>query len=194
MRNVWRKPMKTFIINGSPRKGGDTDVLINEFVKHIEGEVKIVGWKDDISPCVDCRWCWDNPGCAVSDGMQAVYDYLLECDNVVLASPIWFSSLSGPLLNIASRFQTNFNGWFRRGEKIPADKNGVLILVGAQPGTEEMPEHNALTIMRNMYVKSPLTAIIRSMNTDDTPAKDDADALAQIRDAALRLNNLNNGD
>ena len=185
--------MKTLIINGSPRKGGDTEVMINEFVKYIEGDVKIVCWKDDISPCVDCRWCWKNSGCAVKDGMQEVYEYLTECDNVVLASPIWFSSLSGPVLDIASRFQTNFNGWFRRGEKIPVNKNGVLILVGAQPGTEEVPEQNSLTIMRNMYVKRPLVAVIRSMNTDDIPAKDDADALVQVRDAALRLNNLNNG-
>lgn len=186
--------MKTLIINGSPRKGGDTEVLVNEFVKHIEGDVKIVGWKDGISPCIDCRWCWKNPGCAVKDGMQEVYEYLLACDNVVLASPIWFSSLSGPILDIASRFQTNFNGWFRRGEKIPVDKNGVLILVGAQPGTEEVPEQNALTIMRNMYVQHQNVEVIRSMDTDRLPAKEDALALAQVRNVALRLNNLNNGD
>jgi len=180
--------MKTLIINGSPRKNGDTEVLINEFVKHLKGDVKIVGWKDNISPCIDCRWCWDKPGCGLKDGMQAIYDYLEECDNVVLASPIWFSSLSGPLLDIASRFQTNFNGWFRRKEKHPVDKNGVLILVGAQPGTEEMPERNALTIMRNMYVRRPLTAVVKAMNTDAVPAADDAQALAAVRAAAEKLN------
>lgn len=180
--------MKTLIINGSPRKGGDTEVLINEFVKHIEGEVKIVGRKDDISPCVDCRYCWKHPGCAVKDGMQEVYEYLIECDNVVLASPIWFSSLSGPLLDIASRFQTNFNGWFRRGEKIPVDKNGVIILVGAQPGTETEPEKNALTILRNMYADRRRVMVIKAMNTDEVPAGEDAAAIAHVRAAAERLN------
>ena len=182
--------MKTLIINGSPRKGGDTEALINEFVKHIEGDVKIVCWKDDISPCVDCRWCWKNSGCAVKDGMQEVYEYLTECDNVVLASPIWFSSLSGPVLDIASRFQTNFNGWFRRDEKIPVDKNGVLILVGAQPGTEEVPEQNAITIMRNMYVARGKVIVLKSMNTDDIPAVADASTMAAVRACAEHLNSI----
>lgn len=184
-------PMKTLIINGSPRKGGDTEVLINEFVKHIDGDVKVVDWKDDISPCVDCRYCWDKPGCALKDGMQAVYEYLSECDNVVLASPIWFSSLSGPLLNIASRFQTNFMGRFKRGEKIPADKNGVLIFVGGQPGTETEPEKCAMTILRNMYVAKENVTVIRSMDTDNVPAAQDAAAIEMLRAAAEKLNRLN---
>lgn len=180
--------MKTLVINGSPREGGDTAALVGEFLKHIDGDVFAVDWKEDITPCVDCRFCWDRPGCAVKDGMQAVYEYLDKCDNVVLASPVWFSSLSGPLLNIASRFQTNFNGWFRRGEKRPADKKGVLILVGAQPGTEAGPEKNAYTIMRNMYVVRELITTVRSMNTDKLPAKHDSDAIESVRRAALALN------
>ena len=183
-------PMKTLIINGSPKKNGDTVALINEFVKHIEGDVRILDVHDDISPCIDCRYCWKNPGCAVKDGMQEVYDYLLECDNVVLASPIWFSSLSGPLLNITSRFQTNFMGRFQRGEKIPADKNGVLILVGGQAGTEIEPEKSAHTILRNMYVLKENVTVIKSMDTDNIPAAEDNAALDACRAAAYELNRL----
>lgn len=186
-------PMKTLIINGSPKKSGDTAALINEFVKHIEGDVRIVDMHDDISPCVDCRWCWKNPGCAVKDGMQEVYEYLHECDNVVLASPIWFSSLSGPLLNITSRFQTNFMGRFKRGEGIPADKNGVLIFVGGQAGTEAEPEKSAYTIMRNMYVAKENVTVIKSMDTDNVPAAEDAAAMAAVRVAAEKLNAISRG-
>ena len=184
-------PVKTLIINGSPKKNGDTAALINEFVKHIEGEVRIVDMRDDISPCVDCRRCWKKPGCAVKDGMQEVYEYLLACDNVVLASPIWFSSLSGPILNIASRFQTNFMGRFKRGEKIPAEKNGVLILVGGQAGTEIEPEKSAHIILRNMYVPRENVTVIKSMDTDNVPAAEDIAAMEAVRTAAEKLNILN---
>jgi len=182
--------MRTLVINGSPRKIGDTQALLAAFLSELKGDVKVVTWQDDISPCIDCRACWTKPGCAIEDGMQDVYRYIEECDNVVLASPIWFSSLSGPMLNIASRLQTLFMGRFRRGEKHEPTKNGVLILTGAQPKTKDGPEANAMTILRNMRVKRPLTAAIFSMDTDNIPARDDAEALLMAREAARRLNEL----
>lgn len=47
--------MKTLIFNGSPRKNGDTVGLINEFIKELDGEYKIVNaYYCDIKPCIDC--------------------------------------------------------------------------------------------------------------------------------------------
>lgn len=180
--------MKTLIINGSTRAGGDVEALIGALTENLAGEYRTVGWKDPISPCTDCRFCWQHDGCAINDGMQGVYEYWRECNNVVFASPVWFSSLSGPALNIASRFQTSFIARFRRKIPSPPTKNGVLILAGAQPGTEAGPEKNAMTILRNMNVKLPLIAVVRSMNTDNVPAKHDREALAAARAAAEALN------
>lgn len=182
--------MRTLIINGSPRKNGDTTALLDELVKHLEGEVITISCFDEIAPCSDCRYCWKHSGCAINDKMQEIYPYFEECDNVVIASPVWFSSLSGPTLNLASRFQTYFAGRIFRGEKRKADKNGVLILVGGEKGTEEMPKQNALTIMKTMSVRRPIIATICSMNTDKIPAAEDQEALAQVREAAQMLNEL----
>ena len=179
---------KTLIINGSPRRDGDTAALVAAFMAELKGEARVVTCQDDIAPCSDCRCCWERPGCAIHDGMQAVYDYIAECDNIVLASPIWYSSLSGPMLNIASRLQTLFIGRFRRGEDHTPNKNGVLILTGAQPHTKAAPEQSAMTIMRNMRVMSPLAATVYSLNTDNIPAAEDAAALLQARNAAHILN------
>lgn len=180
--------MKTLIINGSPRKDGDTATLVAAFMAELKGEVRVVTCRDDIAPCNDCRYCWERSGCAIKDGMQAVYDYIDKCENIVLASPIWYSALSGPMLNIASRLQTLFIGRFRRGEDHTPNKNGVLILTGAQPHTKAAPEQSALTIMRNMRVMRPLAATVYSLNTDNIPAAEDAAALAQARSAAHILN------
>jgi multimeric flavodoxin WrbA len=88
--------------------------------------------------------------------MQEIYPYINECDNIVIASPIWFSSLSGPLLNLASRIQTFFAANCFRKEAIEAkQKNGVIIIVGAEKGTEIIPTQNALTIMKFMNVRRP---------------------------------------
>ena len=121
--------MKTLIINGSPRKNGDTAALIDELTQHLSGEVRIISCYDNISPCLDCRFCWKNEGCAVKDDMQEIYEYLTDCDNVVLASPVWFSSLSGPALNLASRFQTYFSARrFRNVQIERTPKKGLILL------------------------------------------------------------------
>ena len=64
--------MKTLILNGSPRANGDTVSLIKELTKKLPGEYKIVdAYQCDVSPCVDCRYCWEHSGCAIADEMHA---------------------------------------------------------------------------------------------------------------------------
>ena len=120
----------------------------------------------------------------------------MTCVNVSVAAvvaftAVWFSSLSGPALNIASRFQTSFMARLHRKIPSPATKNGVLIFTGGQPGTEKNAEESARIILRNMNVKTPLIAVIKSMDTDNIPAAQDSAALDMIRAAAEKLNGLN---
>lgn len=50
--------MKTLILNGSPRKNGDTMTWLKEFINRLDGEYKIVNaYKCNIKPCIDCRYC-----------------------------------------------------------------------------------------------------------------------------------------
>ena len=181
--------MKTLIINGSPKRNGDTAAMIAQLMQYLEGEVRVISCRDNISPCIDCRFCWNNEGCAVQDDMQTVYEYLIDCDNVVLASPVWFSSLSGPALNLTSRFPTYFSTRrFRNATVQRTPKKGLILLVGGNAGTEAHPLETARMILRTAgAVKEEITAVI-SMNTDELPAKDDQIALERLRLEAERLN------
>lgn len=180
--------MKTLILNGSPKRNGDTAALIEELTKHLNGDVRVVSSHfDNISPCLDCRHCWSNPGCIINDDMQNVYPYLEACDNLVIASPVWFSELSGPLLTKASRIQTYFAArQFRNEPNRVKHKNGILILVGAEKGTEEKASSTTHTILKHMNAP-PCIASVFSLNTNDLPAADDLLALAAARNAALLL-------
>ena len=101
--------MKTLIFNGSPRENGNTVSLINKATEKIAGEYKVINaYRCNISPCVDCRYCWDHTGCAIEDEMQEVYKYIRECDNILIASPVYFSELTGKLLDVGSRLQTYY--------------------------------------------------------------------------------------
>lgn len=69
--------MKTLILNGSPRINGDTNSLIKYITSKKIDEYKTVNvYRCDISPCLDCRYCWNNNGCSINDEMQDVYKYI----------------------------------------------------------------------------------------------------------------------
>ena len=111
--------MKTLIFNGSPRINGDTVYLIKELTRRLLGEVKVVdAYFTNIKPCMDCRYCWQEPSCIIQDQMQEVYAYIKEFDHIVIASPIHFSELTGPLLSVLSRLQVFYAAKYIRGEEL----------------------------------------------------------------------------
>lgn len=194
-RGIARRPatgyngaMQTLIFNGSPRPHGDTTTLLDALCNRLQGDaIHISAYRDGIGPCVDCRSCWRQPGCAIQDGMQAVYRHIETCDNLIVASPVYFSELTGPLLSVFSRLQTYFAArYFRQDPPQIKRKRGVLILVGGEPGTDRRAAETAHTVMRLM--RTDIVAGVRSMHTNERPAADDPEALAQALHAADLLN------
>lgn len=181
--------MKTLIFNGSPRKNGDTMSLINEVVKDLKGEYKIVNSYDcKISPCIDCRFCWENEGCSIKDGMQEIYDYIQECDNVLIASPLHFAELSGPLLCVTSRLQTYFcKKFFRKEKPVEKQKKGAVILVGGGFGDISIPYRTAKTILHHMNCRNILP-LVSCHHTNEMLAIDDEKAIAGIKDIIKSFN------
>ena len=182
--------MKTLIFNGSPRKSGDTVCLISEMQKYLAGEIEIISsYYDNISPCFDCRYCWKNAGCCLDDDMQAVYAYIKECDNIIIASPVYFSELTGSLLNIFSRLQCFYTARYFINKPVEQkSKNGVLILAAGGDGIHTKAESTANTLFKFMNTKR--VANVFSLNTNNIPASEDKQAVQSAHDAALLLTGL----
>lgn len=180
--------MKTIIFSGSPRENGDTAYLINVLTENLTGEYMIVDcYRDDISPCVDCRACRERSGCVINDGMQKIYDYIRDCDNVVIATPIYFSQPTGKLLDVWSRFQTYFSAsHFRHECNALKPKRGVVILVGGGSGGAQSAMETATALLRS--VNSLENTLIGSLNTDVISARDDIKAIDKTVLAAKSLN------
>ena len=173
--------MKTLILNGSPRANGDTASLVKELTGKLPGEYKIVNaYQCGVSPCVDCRYCWEHSGCAITDEMQEIYDYIQECDNILIASPVYFSELTGKLLDLGSRLQTYYCAAFFRKEKpVAKEKKGAVILVGGGDGHMEKAYSTARILLRHMNCQS-IHDLVSSHNTNTIPASEDANALQGI--------------
>lgn len=124
--------MKILILTGSPRKGGNTDILAKAFADgaSINNEVEILSVNDcKVDPCIGCNTCFTREGnrCFKNDGMQTVYDKMAQADMLVVASPVYFYGVSAQLKNIIDRCHTPM----RKGFKI---KNTALLLVAASSG------------------------------------------------------------
>lgn len=183
--------MKTLIFNGSPRKNGDTVFLINKLRETLNGEVNIVNtYLSPITPCSDCRYCCNNIGCAIQDDMQAIYAYIKNCDNIIIASPIYFSELSGSLLAVASRLQTYYaSKRFLGIQQVTKKKQGAIILCGGGDGKPEKAEETAKTLLK--FMNADYIDTVLSHYTDKVPSKDDEHAINQVVELANRLNENN---
>ncbi len=104
------KPVSVLGISGSPRRGGNTELLIREFMRGAEAaghktELIILG-ELKISPCASCGSCQKTGKCIINDDMQLMHKKLLEADCIVFASPIYFGGTSAQLKSFIDRCQT----------------------------------------------------------------------------------------
>lgn len=177
--------MKTLILNGSPHKNGDTAALINKLTEGLSGDIKIVNcYSANLSPCVDCRICREKSSCAIDDEMKDIYRYIEVCDNAVIASPIYFSELTGKLLDIASRFQLYYSAKYVRREPIPVKrKRGAVILTGGGTGNPLKAYDTAKFILKQINA-AEIFPCVCSHNTDKIPAALDEDCISRIRETA----------
>lgn len=99
--------MNVLMINGSPRKDGNTTIAVNEMVKvfeseNIEVEVVQVGTMD-IRGCIACGSCHKTGKCVFDDIVNTLHDKLAATDGVVIASPVYYASANGSLISLLDR-------------------------------------------------------------------------------------------
>ena len=121
--------MDILIINGSPRKGGNTDLLVETFVKGASQKhhVEVVSVHDyKVSPCMGCNACFRSNGntCAQKDDMPIIYEKMAHADMLVIASPVYFYGLSAQLKAVIDRCHNPIRDTFHI-------KKTAILLVGA---------------------------------------------------------------
>ena len=95
--------MKILVLNGSPRPDGNTASMVKAFAegaRESRHEVTIIPiCKKRIAGCLACEYCHTKGEgkCIQQDDMQEVYPVLQEAEMIVLASPVYYHSLTGQL-------------------------------------------------------------------------------------------------
>lgn len=134
--------MKVLGILGSPRKGGNTELLLEEALKGAEAEgaeIERLRLTDyNIIPCKECLACYRDGNCIILDDMAKIYPKLLEADIIILASPIFFYGVTAWAKALIDRCQAL---WARKYQlKDPAfgkegkRRKGFFISTGGTKG------------------------------------------------------------
>ncbi len=135
--------MKVLGIYGSPRREGNTDLLLKEFLRACreEGaEVEEIFLRQlKISPCLEIYACQEDGRCPIVDDMQPLYDKLAEADVVALASPIFFYAVSAHAKAFIDRCQAFWAKKYLLKQPISPHKPqrfGIFLAVGGSRGNK----------------------------------------------------------
>lgn len=122
--------MKVLIINGSPRKNGNTTIALNEMVNEfgrngIETEVIQVGGMD-IRGCLACGYCFQNHKCAVDDMVNEIATKFEQCDGLVIGSPVYYAAANSTLTALLDRlfYSSHFDKTMKVGASVAVARRG----------------------------------------------------------------------
>lgn len=137
--------MKILGIVCSPRKGGNTEILVSEALasaKDLGAAVELLTIADkNISPCDGCESCMKISMCKIKDDMQDIYPKLLESDGIILGTPVYFWSVCAQAKALIDRTYP-----YRKYRRL-RNKVGGAIIVARRAGASD-----AFDVLQNFFI------------------------------------------
>lgn len=110
--------MEILILNSSPRKAGNSDVLCDQFAKGAKETGHSVEKTNlsekSLSPCRACYTCMKEHACAIQDDMAEIFAKMQAVDVIVLSSPVYFYSVSAQMKMLIDRCLVNHKSLERK--------------------------------------------------------------------------------
>lgn len=120
--------MKILVLTGSPRKNGNSNILVDNFIKGAEENghkvVRFDAAFKNVHPCMACDRCGMSGECVFKDDFGFVKENIVDADMVVFATPMYYFGISAQLKTIIDRFYS-ING------KIHTPKKSALFMTYA---------------------------------------------------------------
>ena len=167
--------MKVIGISGSPRKGGNTEILVRRALEPFYEK----GWKvieffissKTINPCMGCETCNETGSCAIEgDDMELLIRELEDCDALIIGSPAYYR-------NVTAQLKALFDRSFAfKNRKLLAGKLGGAIAVGRGEGGGQS---FVLSIIHNYYLSSGALCVPCEINGLSAKADKPGDILKQ---------------
>ncbi len=133
--------MNVLVILGSPRKKGNTQILVETVVEELQKqgkcEVEYVYLHGlDLAPCQGCGGCEKTAMCVIKDDMIELYEKVDRADRLLLVSPVYFYGPTAQMKMFMDRTQARWSRKYLLREKFrpEANRKGYMISVSATKG------------------------------------------------------------
>lgn len=99
---------KLLVLSASPRKGGNSDLLCDQFIKGAmeagSDAEKIIVKDQKINYCTGCGTCLNGAkDCPQKDDMRQILDQMIAADVIVMATPVYFYTMNGQMKTLIDR-------------------------------------------------------------------------------------------
>jgi len=187
--------VKIVAFNGSPRPGGNTELLLTEALKplHEAGhDIKVFKLSTmSIKPCQDCGGCVTTGICIQKDEMQMIFDAIREADRMILASPIFFFGVTAQAKAMIDRCQAFWCEKYLLKKDLaagPYGRKGLLLIVGGMKKGDgkECASATAKAFFRTVSVPEHEVLFYGGVDAKGDILKHPT-ALGDARDAGKRL-------
>ena len=176
---------KILIISTSPRKGGNSEILVDEFKRGalVNGHSveKICLYDKNISFCKGCLACQSTKSCVIKDDANMIVEKMLDADVLVFSTPIYFYEMCGQMKTLLDRsnplFPANYS--FRDIYLLAASADGnPASMDGAEKGLQGWI---------NCFEKAKLSGVVRGAGADQLG---DIRNLSAVLDKAYEMGKL----
>jgi multimeric flavodoxin WrbA len=182
---------KTLILNGSPRREGNTSFLVERLKKYVErsgNEVKILFLNDyKIKPCRGCFWCYrEFPlKCIQSDVMNDLYPIILDTDVLIFASPVYWFNYPAQLKLLVDRLVALH---VKDGHALDGRKFATIFVYG-DTDSEKSGVYTAINSIDQMikYFKGTNLGVIHGTGGDNRTAPNNQKLLDDLEELANKI-------
>jgi multimeric flavodoxin WrbA len=105
---------RVLFIYGSPRRGGNTDILTDRLAEGAESKgalvERLIVTKHTIRSCTGCEGCSKKGTCVLDDAMQGLYPLIERAHRMVVGSPVYFYGVTAQLKALVDRCQVYWRG------------------------------------------------------------------------------------
>ena len=168
--------MNILAISGTPRKGGNSEILLNAALEpfaEIDWNVtKILLSEKRIGMCVGCESCVNAHMCYIHDDMDEVYSAFEQCDAVIIASPAYWRNVPAQLKTLFDRTFAVYNR-----ELFKPRFSGAIVVGRGSSGGQSI----VLNIIHNYYLSCGILCVPEEFNGVTAVADKPGDILMQPR-------------
>ncbi|MBD3170969.1 flavodoxin family protein [Candidatus Bathyarchaeota archaeon] len=179
-------------IVGSPRKNGNTELVVNNALKAAASmgaktEILLLA-ENKVQPCIACGTCGDTGECIIDDDFKQVFNQMASADALIMASPSYFESMTPQMKALIDR--TGYYNSTAKGRTVFDGKVAGAISVARRTGLANVWTQQLLFILSQKMIVPGITSYANAVGSDPGDVLEDEEGMRTSRELGIAVAEL----